>query len=138
MTPLAPGASRDIEVDPRPLFVPSGIALSPRERYVFAASGYWKDAWKVCGPTGWKLWPLQRFNRLPGVAFFCLCGCLGDNLAQAFAIGAGCEWTVPAGVAPGCELQFFANDWPSRYGNNRALPPEAGGPLRVRVMRREE
>ena len=135
MTPLSPGEHRGIDVDPRPLFVPGGIPLAPGERHGFAGSGRWKDSRLECGPTGWKLWPLQNFNRLPGVAFFCLCGCPGANLALAFAIGDGCEWTVPAAVTAGTELRFFANDWACRYGNNHPLPPERGGPLRVVVTR---
>ena len=135
MTPLSPGEHREIEVDPRPFFVPSGISLVPGERYGFAASGLWMDSWKVCGPAGWKLWIAQHFNRLPGAAFFCLCGCPGESLGQAFPIGEGGEWTVPSDVTAGTELQFFANDWPCRYGNNHPLPPERGGPLRVVVTR---
>ncbi|MBI5899876.1 MAG: hypothetical protein HZB40_11670 [Rhodocyclales bacterium] len=113
----------------------SGIPLNPGDCYRFVASGCWKDAWKTIGPSGWKLWPLQRFNRLPNVAFLCLCGSPGENLSLAFAIGDGREWTVPPEVSPGTELMFFANDWQHRYGNNHPLPPGQGGPLRARVTR---
>ena len=33
------------------------------------------------------------------------------------------------------ELYLFANDWPNRYGNNVALPPQEGGPLRAMLTR---
>lgn len=129
------GESIEVDVDPRQLFVPSAILLSPAERYRFDASGCWKDAWKIVGPSGWKLWPFQRFNRLPNVAFLCLCGSPGEHLSLAFAIGDGREWTVPPMVSPETELMFFANDWEHRYGNNHPLSSDQGGPLRVRVTR---
>lgn len=137
MTQLAIAETLTLSVDPRPLFVPTGLEVAPGERYRFAASGKWKDWTRVVDATGWKLWPLQHWNRVSGAAFFCLCGCVGTDDRAAFAIGAGLDWAVPDSIAglPERQLQLFANDWRSRYGNNHALPPEQGGPLHVAITR---
>lgn len=134
---LAIGASLSLAIDPRPYFVATGLEVAPGERYRFAASGQWKDWYRVVDARGWKLWPLQRWNRVPGAAFFCLCGCVGTDDRNAFAIGAGLDWTVPESVARLFErqLHLFANDWRGSYGNNHALPPEQGGPLTATITR---
>ncbi len=127
-----------LDVDPRPLFVPSGILVSPGERYGFVAAGKWKDGWRPpCGPKGWPGWLLQARNRLPGHRFFLLCGTVGEDLAQAFPIGERREWSVPEAVGERSDRQLFlfANDWPSFYHNNRVVPPEQGGPLTVTITR---
>lgn len=137
MTHLAIAESRSFPVDPRPLFVPTDLEVAPGERYRFTAEGQWKDWFRVVGPTGWKLWPLHLRNRVPGAAFFCLCGCVGTDDHQAFAIGATCEWTVPESAAALADrqLHFFANDWACMYGNNQALSAPDGGPLTVAITR---
>jgi hypothetical protein len=136
---LAPGETLEIEVDPRAKYQPTGLKLAAGERYAFEASGLWRDGWrKPCGPRGWSCRPLARFNRLPGRAFLLLCGCLGRDDRQAFAIGAGLDdWPVPEAIAtaPDAELCLFANDWPRMYWNNHALAAGQGGPLRLRVTR---
>lgn len=137
MTQLAIAETLSLAVDPRPLFVPTGLEVAPGERYRFAASGKWQDWTRVVDANGWKLWPLQHWNRVADAAFFCLCGCVGDDDRHAFAIGARLDWTAPDSIAllPGRQLHLFANDWRSRYGNNHALPPEQGGPLSVVITR---
>lgn len=135
---LEPGDSREVEVDPALPYVPTGLLVVTGERYVFAAGGRWKDGWlPACGPDGWRGGFLERWNRLPRQPFFLLCGTLDEGDGRAFGIGRGREWTVPAGPAGGAEarLFLFANDWPSRYANNHALPAARGGPLRVRIGR---
>ncbi|WP_310449492.1 hypothetical protein [Sulfuritalea sp.] len=136
MTRLEIGATHSLTVDPRPLFVPSGLEVAPGERYRFVASGKWKDWRRVVDANGWKLWSLQHWNRVSGASFFSLCGCVGNDDRNAFAIGAELEWPVPDLVAglPGRELNLFANDWPGMYWNNHALPPP-DGPLRVAITR---
>ncbi|HEY6896731.1 MAG TPA: hypothetical protein VI279_05675 [Rhodocyclaceae bacterium] len=137
MAQLALAESLTLTVDPRPLFVPSGLLVIPGERYRFAAGGKWQDWFRTVGPTGWKLWPLHLKNRVPGAAFFYLCASIGADDANAFAVGAGLDWTVPdaAANAPDRQLYFFANDWRACYGNNHPLPPEQGGPLTVAITR---
>lgn len=135
MTRLDIGATHSLEVDPRPLFVPSGLEVAPGERYRFAASGRWQDWLRIRDANGWSS-SLQRWNRVPHRPFFMLCGCIGKDEANAFAIGAGSEWAVPetAAAAPDHGLYLFANDWPGMYWNNHALPPP-DGPLRVEITR---
>ena len=62
---------------------------------------------------------------------------MGRDDRNAFAIGAGLEWTVPDTIAglPDRGLNLFANDWRCMYFNNRELPPEQGGPLTVVITR---
>lgn len=138
MHPLAiDETSSAIEVDPRNLYHPSDIEITPGARYRFAASGKWKDSWITCGPEGWWGWLLQKRNRLPGRRVFLLCGVVGKDEKRAFPIGSACEWSAPPEIAEWSDRQlyFFANDWPGKYGNNHPLGPEKGGPLRVVVTR---
>ncbi len=136
MTQLAIGEALSLPVDPRPLFVPTGLEVAAGERYRYAATGKWKDWNRVVDATGWKRWPLERWNRVPGAAFFCLCGCVGTDDRNAFAIGETLDWIVPAAVAgfTDRQLNLFANDWRWMYFNNHELPPEAG-PLTVTITR---
>jgi hypothetical protein len=137
MRPLAPAETHTVDLDPRSPFHPSGIEISPGARYQFRATGKWKDGWIICGPQGWQGLILNAGNRLPWRRFFLLCGAVGQDLGQAFSIGAELDWSAPSAIAdlPDRQLYFFANDWPSRYRNNESLPPEQGGPLRVTVTR---
>lgn len=125
-----------LPIDPGGLFVPSGLIVAPGERYRFTANGQWRDWFKVCDADGWRCRALQWGNRLPGVPFFKLCGCVGTDLAQAFAIGSRLDdWAVPAETAglADRQLYFFANDWAGMYGNNHALDAQDGGPLVVEI-----
>lgn len=126
-----------IDVRPDALYFPSGIRIESGARYRFQASGKWKDGSIFCGPEGWNGLILQAWNRLPWQRFFRLCGTVGENLDHAFAIGPGLDWSAPIEVAQlsDQQLYLFANDWPSRYGNNKALTPDQGGPLRVSITR---
>ena len=135
MARLDIGATHSLDVDPRPLFVPTGLEVAPGERYRFTTAGQWKDWLRTCDANGWSS-PLQRWNRVPNRSFFMLCGCIGKDEANVFAIGAGHDWPVPAtaAAAPDHELNLFANDWRSMYWNNHALPPP-DGPLRVEITR---
>lgn len=144
MRKLAVGESRTFQVDPREFYVQTGYSVASGERYGFQASGRWKDAWlPACGPDGWGglfalLSLLFRYgNRLPAGQVLQLCGSLGRNDAYAFAIGSSLEWLVPATAShsAGAELCLFANDWPARYANHKALPKEKGGPLTVALTR---
>jgi len=138
MRPLALHETHSVAVSPRVRYYPSGIELTPGASYRFAARGKWKDGClPACGPEGWRGFFLQAWNRLPGRPFFLLCGAVGQDLERAFAVGAALDWSAPAEIAalPDRQLYFFANDWPSRYGNNHALPEKKGGPLRVSISR---
>lgn len=129
--------SRPVEVDPRDLYCPSGIEITPGARYRFDASGQWKDGWIACSPDGWPGWLLEGWNRLPWRRVFLLCGSVGKDLRHAFPVGSEGEWSAPAEAAQWAarQLYFFANDWPGRYDNHHPLGPEEGGPVRVVVTR---
>ena len=134
---LASGEALTVAVDPRLRYQPTGLGVRPGEQYVLAASGKWRDGFKICGPAGWGSGWLTRFNRLPRQPFFYLCGCLGRDDRQAFPIGVTREWSVPAAI-PGPDdsrLYLFANDWPMMYWNNKALDETEGGPLSVTITR---
>ena len=138
--PLPIGASSAlIQVDPAAHFHPTGLEITPGTHYRFVASGQWRDGFlPPVGPEGWRLPWAEYFNRLPGQPFFLLCGCVGRDLAQAFAIGAGlADWQAPAALAEQADRQLylFANDWAGMYWNNHALGPEQGGPLSVQIIR---
>ncbi|MDZ4251869.1 MAG: hypothetical protein U1A72_04775 [Sulfuritalea sp.] len=135
MTRLDIGATHSLDVDPHPLFVPTGLKVAPGERYRFTATGKWKDWFRIRDATGWSS-PLQRWNRVPNQPFSMLCGCIGTDETNAFVIGTGREWPVPetATDSPDHGLNLFANDLRGMYWNNRALPPP-DGPLRVEITR---
>lgn len=136
MRQLAIEETVSVTVDPAQRLVPSGIAVSSGERYAFVARGRWRDWFRNAGPSGWGTNWLARFNRLPGRAFFLLCGVVGRDDSNAFEIGASREWTVPTGLPTDRQLYLFANDWCSMYWNNKALAEKDGGPLRLIVTRR--
>lgn len=112
----------------------TGPEVAPGQRYEFPATGKWQDGWiPPCDPNGWWGGPLQAFNRMPWKRLFLLCGTVGEDDTLAFTIGVEREWVAPAEVAGLTDrrLFLFANDWRSRYHNNRIVPPEKGGPLTV-------
>jgi hypothetical protein len=141
------GESRVVTVDPTRPFVPTGVLTTAGQRLRFSAAGLWKDgSAPACDAAGWNRWyasALRRFNRIPGRNYFELCATLGPTLNTARAIGLAAEWAISsadiaaAGTAAesGLEVFLFANDWPSRYGNNRALPESEGGPMRATILR---
>jgi hypothetical protein len=138
---LAINEERSVPVDPGIFDVDSGIDVLHGERYSFSASGMWKDGnRKKCDANGWTapLLGLGRvWNRLPHRNYFLLCLNLDRREDTCAGIGTKLEsWDVPAGGSEEARrLYFFANDWPSRYGNNQALPVSEGGPLVVAVKR---
>lgn len=138
MTELAVRTSLLVAVDPQKLFVPTGLLVSPGQHYRFTATGLWRDGGKTVDADGWICRPLQSFNRLPGAHFFVLRGCVGVDVANAFAIGKEKPaWSVPETVAnlPDRQLHLFANDWRCMYFNNHALSADEGGPLKVTITR---
>jgi hypothetical protein len=136
---LEVGECRTIkEVCPREKFFPTSVLLTPGATYEISAEGKWKDLWIPTGPEGWWFLPFHPFNRIPWRPMFVLSGSVGRTLEHAFVIGKKTTWTAPM-VLPegvGAELQLFPNDWDSKYGNNRPLPPAQGGPMRVTILRK--
>jgi hypothetical protein len=130
-----------IEVDPRNPDHQTDIEIEAGAQYFFQAEGCWKDWFLECGPNGWGPdWnPLARWNRIKWKPLFLLCGNVGKRKELAFCIGDRCTWPAPSEVndldPKDRKLYLFANDWESRYGNNKALKPKEGGPLKVTIYR---
>ena len=118
-------------------YFPTGVLVTPGATYQISAQGLWKDSWITVGPQGWYGLLLEAWNRLPWRRFFLLCGSIGRSDEQAFAIGASRRWRAPDVIrsADDRQLYLFANDWPSKYDNNRAVSDADGGPMRVAIQR---
>ena len=126
------------EVCPREKFFPTSVLLTPGATYEISAVGLWKDQWIRTGPEGWWFPPFHPFNRIPWRRMFVLSGSVGPTLQHAFVIGRETSWTAPMLLPEGmsAELQLFPNDWDSKYNNNRSLPSDQGGPMRVTIQRK--
>jgi len=134
----------ELEVDPRIVDNPTKVVVEGGEKYLFEAEGCWKD-WRLeCGPNGWGPdWnPLSSKNRIKWKPLFLLCGNVGkswNDEDRTFCIGGRFVWEVPeefSGLdSEERKVYLFANDWETRYGNNYALKPEEGGPLKVSIYR---
>jgi hypothetical protein len=137
MSATTPTESKTIQVDPREYHVPTGIILKSGQRYAFTATGEWKDWTKTCDHRGWHHGWMTRFARVKGASLFQLCGAIGKNDRTLFAIDTRQTWTVPDALPTDDDQQLylFANDWRIMYFNNRELPPEEGGPMRVTITR---
>ena len=130
----------EFEVDPSNKNFPTNIQVEEGEQYFFQAKGCWKDWFLECGPNGWGPdWnPFAKKNRIRWKPLFLLCGNIGKKDDHAFCIGDRYTWTVPSVNDLDQEerkLYLFANDWETRYGNNYALEPREGGPLKVTIYR---
>jgi hypothetical protein len=132
---------KELEVDPRNLHFPTDIDVEAGAQYFFQAKGCWKDWFLECGPNGWGPdWnPFAAKNRVRWKPLFLLCGNVGKKDDRTFCIGDRYTWTVPSEVndldPEDRKLYLFANDWETRYGNNEALEPKEGGPLKVTIYR---
>ncbi len=131
----------EIKVDPSQLNFDTAFVLEGGVTYKFEATGCWMDWFLACGPDGWG--PDWRIitgkNRMPGESFFKLCGNIGRDKSTNFVIGSIREWPSPTEIddllPEERKLYLFANDWESRYENNKPLHPMQGGPLRVKISR---
>lgn len=109
----------------------SGITLKAGHKYSFSvpAGAKWKDASIDCGPMGWESeqlpWYKEGFvkafedkRRKPDANWFALIGALGDEDDELFLIGdCAMKYTASQEV----DLYLFANDLPSKYGNNEGF-----------------
>ena len=140
---LPVGQSIEVVVDPREFYVATGVQVDGGERYRVRGRGRWRDGMLApCDADGWRRWyalPFRLWNRVGGVELLRLCGAIGRSERFLFAGGREAVWQIPpeaATLAPETrELFLFANDWPNRYFNNVALPPQEGGPLRAMLTR---
>lgn len=141
---IPPGAkeltSQPIEVDPRNKNFPTQILACAGREYLFVAEGCWKDWFVHCGPDGWgPKWGLfARRNRVAGEPVFALCGNIGksEDDAHNFCVGGFGSWCAPQQLSGSQdqEIYLYANDWPDKYENNRALDKRCGGPMAVRIF----
>ena len=106
----------------------SGVTLRSGGKYIFSVpeGDEWKDASIGCGPDGWESEDLpwykegivkafEKRRRLKDANWFALVGALNDEEDELFLIGDGNEpYTSPKDA----DLYLFANDMPSKYGNN--------------------
>jgi len=128
-------------VDPSERNFSTGIEVEVDAEYFFLAEGCWKDWIIRCGPNGWgpKWKAFTYWNRFKGQQFFKLCGKVGksDDEDLMFCIGDKRRWPVHEKVKQleDRELYLFANDWESKYGNNKELGEKEGGPLKVTIYR---
>jgi hypothetical protein len=122
---------------PAERYFPSGVLITPGAKYQIDSQGLWKDGWFVIGPQGWRGLLLEAWNRIPWRPFFELSGSIGQSEQHLFSIGRSRNWQAPSilSSAEENELFLFANDWPGKMGNNRAVPDRKGGPLRVSIRR---
>jgi hypothetical protein len=125
---LAVGESHTCEVIAETKYNWSGVALQAGATYTFSVpdGDTWTDASIECGPAGWKSKDLpwykehiikafEKRRRLKNANWFALVGALGDEDDKLFLIGDGKKpYTAPKGG----DLYLFANDMPSKYGNN--------------------
>jgi len=135
---LQPGAMATVPaVCPAERYFPTGVLLTPGATYQIDAQGLWQDGWIRAGPAGWPGLFLQAWNRLRWQPFFLLGGAIGPSEQHLFPIGRGRLWTAPATLPRNADrhLYLFANDWPGMLHNNRSVPDEDGGPLRVTISR---
>ena len=136
-----------IEVDPLNHDNSTNIQIEVGVKYYFRANGCWKDWFLECGPNGWGPdWnPLAFWNRMKWKPLFMLCGNVGKSEDENlnFCIGYNNTWSVPDVAKENLkelengELYLFANDWESRYWNNKKLGKKEGGPLKVTIYRLE-
>lgn len=134
-----------IKVNPRNHDHSTNIQIEEGVKYYFRAKGCWKDWFLECGANGWGPdWnPLARWNRIKWKPLFMLCGNVGKSEDEDlnFCIGDKNTWSVRDEVKEKLkeledrELYLFANDWETRYGNNKELGAKEGGPLKVTIYR---
>jgi len=140
---LSIGANHALELDPKHLFIPTGVFVQAGERYRLSASGKWQDWFKDCDAKGWTLFGmgwLRRYNRFRGANWFALIACVGANDKTCRLIGTQDEIDITdadhalEGTDP-IQLNVFANDWPCMYFNNKVASVKKGGPMRLTITR---
>lgn len=129
------GDEIEVAIDPRYRYHPTGLQVTIGEQYRYEAKGKWADASRECGPEGWSVWwiyVMKFFSRLPSKNLFFLCGNVNRDERTNFPIGSCAEKTIE--IADG-QLYLFANDLWYFSGNNHELPPDEGGPMKVKIRR---
>ena len=129
---LAVGQSHQCEVLAKPKYNWTAVRLVEGASYTFAVADgdTWADASINCGPKGWVsddlpwykegvVQVMERYRRLPDANWFALVGAWGDEDGKEgknlFLIGDSKKAFIAKRDA---DLYLFANDMPSKYGNN--------------------
>jgi hypothetical protein len=109
-----------IIIEPSRIWNHTGLRLDAGVTYDLRAEGRWIDRTYECGPDGYdspnlimKLAELGR--RMRQAKWFALVGAIDEAEATQFVIGSQAVYVPPRSG----ELTCFANDWMSKYGNNR-------------------
>ncbi|MCZ7469725.1 hypothetical protein M0412_04280 [Agrobacterium sp. O3.4] len=88
------------------------------QKYKFSAQGTWIDWYINTDANGYdRFWlrPFAAKKRAPKEKWFALIGALDQDESTAFLIGSEKIWVAPRSG----QLWCFANDMPSKYGNNK-------------------
>ena len=125
---LSVGQSHQCEVLAKLKYNWSAVHLTKGASYTFTVvnGDTWSDAGINCGPDGWISDDLpwykegivqlvERYRRLPNANWFALIGAYGDESENLFLIGNSKKEFIAKHNA---DLYLFANDMPSKYGNN--------------------
>lgn len=107
-------------IDSRQLWNRTGITLEGGVTCEITATGTWIDKKYEAGPDGYDSPNLlmklaEAGRRVRGAKWLALVGALDGDESTQFVIGRGVRYTPPRTG----ELTCFANDWRSKYGNNR-------------------
>jgi len=118
---------QEVMVDPSEKEVLTKVVIEEGIKYLFTASGCWKDWMIASGPTGHgPAWGLRaKRRRLQKEPLMMLCGSLGglnEDKPFDFKIGDWKEWNDESAAAelPASDRQLFlfANDHDNKYSNN--------------------
>lgn len=133
---LPVGESTTVAVVAKEFWSHTGIDVRRGEQYAFRADGEWTD-WTVrTTPRGFSTAEspiyarlihamFERKRRMPDENWFALIGAVGENISNAFRIGAQLgSWSAGSDG----ELLCFANDYGRAYWNNK-------GSIRLNVTR---
>jgi hypothetical protein len=113
------GETRTVPVLAKPHWNLTGIQVAAGETYTMSAAGRWVDWFIPHGPEGdpsdsFYMKAFEPLRRMKDENWFELTGALNSDIATAFPIGKGCQYTAPASG----ELTCFANDVEGFYFNN--------------------
>jgi hypothetical protein len=98
--------------------------------YAFSASGRWTDWFIESDADGYERFWLKPFvsrKLMPREKWFALIGVVDKDMATAFKMGTAKVWTATASG----KLWCFANDDPTRYGNNKGTIEVSGRSVSV-------
>lgn len=96
----------------------TGFRVESGKAYSFTCEGEWTDWFITCDANGYSRWWLkwaEPWRRVPTANWFRLIGAIDRDPATMFEMEESGQFTSTAAG----QLTCFANDWLSKYGNNR-------------------